>query len=47
MHNDIIKMIDIVRQNGVITPRQREIILNKVKTLGEDIPDFITFSIPF
>ena len=39
MHKDIQKLIDIARQSGVLTDRQREIILNKSKILGEDLDE--------
>lgn len=48
MHQDIEKLLDIAKEKGSITEKQREIILNKAQQLGEDVSEveFILEDIP-
>ena len=39
MNQDLQKLIDIAKDGGAITPKQREIILKKAQELGEDLDE--------
>lgn len=39
MHEDIQKLIDIVKEYGELTDKQKEIILRKAEKLGEDVDE--------
>ena len=39
MHEDIQKLIDIAKESGELTDKQREIILRKAEKLGEDVDE--------
>lgn len=49
MHSDTEKLISIARGNGFVTRSQREAILNRAKSLGDDMVEveFILDEIPF
>ena len=39
MHSDIEKLINIAREGGELTEKQKEIILRKAEELGEDVDE--------
>ena len=48
MHPDIEKMINIAKERGELTEKQKEIILRKTEKLGEDVDTiFLTTSLEY